>query len=158
MFTYCCASFDLVEISEDRSEHGIQLLVDKSIFNGWMYVSLKMPSLLLSRWPMRYRVCLSRAGMCNRKNICSVGCIHLWQFCFRLIVHSYFQAFKAALVSSLAERTNLKKFATKNCAFLVALNIQISRGCILLAFVLDFTCTPYLFCNMKDFSVGGVID
>ena len=101
-----------------------------------MYVP-EMPSELLSRWSMMYRVCC-RASMCNRKNICSVGCIYLWQFCFRLFVHLYFQAFKAALVSSLDGRTTVEIFATVILPSLVALTIQIYRGCILLDFVLGF--------------------
>ena len=44
----------------------------------------------------------------------------------------------AALVSSLAGRTTLEIFATISVLSLVALNIQISCGCILLAFVLGF--------------------
>ena len=48
-------------------------------------------------------------------------------FCFRLVL-LHFQAFKAALVSSVAGRTTLEIFAT--------LSIQISCGCVLLAFFL----------------------
>ena len=58
-------------------------------------------------------------------------------FYFHLVVLLHFQALKAALVSSLAGRTTLEIVATSS--------IQISCGCVLLAFVLGVNLDAVLY-------------
>ena len=60
------------------------------------------------------------------------------------------------MVSSLAGRTTLEIFATIIVPSSVALYIQTSCGCLLLAFALGFGLGAALFCIVEAFRLVGV--
>ena len=62
----------------------------------------------------------------------------------------YFQALKAALVSSFAGRTTLEIFATIIVSSLVLINIQIPCGCILAIDLPKLMADPHLRMNLQE--------